>query len=55
MGHSEIVRQREKARKALGRRYDLRDFNQAVVEGGNVPLDVLGENVARYVAARRAQ
>jgi len=32
----------------------LRDFNQAVVDGGNVPLDVLGANVARYVAAHKA-
>jgi uncharacterized protein (DUF885 family) len=50
LGHSEILRQRQRAKAALGARYDLRDFNQAVVEGGNVPLDVLGENVARYVA-----
>lgn len=53
LGHSEIVRQRERARKALGRRFDLRDFDQAVVEGGNVPLDVLGGNVDRYVAGAR--
>jgi uncharacterized protein (DUF885 family) len=52
MGHSEILRQRERARTALGRRYDLRDFNQAVVDGGNVPLDVLAQNVGRYVAGK---
>ena len=51
MGHSEILRQRERARAALGPRFDLRDFNQAVVDGGNVPLDVLAENVGRYIAA----
>jgi uncharacterized protein (DUF885 family) len=50
MGHSEILRQRERAKAALGARYDLRDFDQAVVEGGNVPLDVLGENIERYIA-----
>ena len=49
LGHSEIVRQRARAQEALGRRYDLRDFNQAVVDGGNVPLDVLGANVERYI------
>ena len=31
-------------------RYDLRDFDQAVVDGGNVPLDVLAANVSRYIA-----
>lgn len=55
MGHSEIVRQRARARQALGDRYDLRDFNQAVVDGGNVPLDVLGQNVERYIAEAKAR
>ncbi len=50
IGHSEILRQRERAKAALGARYDIRDFNQAVLDGGNVPLDVLAENVGRYIA-----
>lgn len=54
MGHSEILRQRERAKAALGPRYDVRDFNQAVVDGGNVSLDVLAGNVGRYVAGARA-
>lgn len=53
LGHSEILRQREQAKATLGPRYDLRDFNQAVVDGGNVPLDVLGKNVERYITAAR--
>ena len=48
IGHSEILRQRAIARTRLGSRFDLRDFDQAVVDGGNVPLDVLAQNVARY-------
>ena len=48
VGHSEIVRQRGLAQKALGAKYDLRDFNDVVVKGGNVPLDVLALNVAEY-------
>ena len=54
VGETEILTLRAKAKAALGARYDLRDFNQAVVDGGNVPLDVLGANVARYVAAHKA-
>jgi uncharacterized protein (DUF885 family) len=53
VGHSEILILREKARAALGAKYELRDFNDAVVGGGNVPLDVLGRNVDRYIAAKR--
>ncbi len=50
IGQTEIVAQRDRARAALGDRFDLRDFDQAVVGGGNVPLDVLTGNVTRYIA-----
>ena len=49
VGHSEINRQREKATAALGQKYDLKAFDDAVVLGGNVPLDVLAKNVDEYV------
>lgn len=49
VGHSEINRQRELARSKLGARFDVRDFNDTVLRGGNVPLDVLGSNVAEYL------
>jgi uncharacterized protein (DUF885 family) len=49
VGHSEIVRQRERARTTLGARYDLRAFDDTVVRGGNVPLDVLARNVDEYL------
>jgi len=51
LGQTEINVQRDRAKAALGARFDLRDFNQAVVEGGNVPLDVLAGEVSRYVAS----
>ena len=53
IGHTEIVRQRTRAQKALGNRYDLRDFDDTVVKGGNVPLDVLAKNVDEYIAMTR--
>ena len=55
VGHSEIVRQRALAEAELGARYDLRDFNDAVVKGGNVPMDVLAKNVGDYVATAGAR
>lgn len=51
VGHSEINRQRDLARSKLGARFDVRDFNDTVLRGGNVPLDVLGSNVAEYVGS----
>ena len=51
LGHSEINRQREKAAKALGSKFDVKAFNDTVVLGGNVPLDVLAKNIDEYVRA----
>jgi len=53
VGHSEINHQRDKAKAALGPRFDIRAFNDAVVLGGNVPMDVLAKNVEDYVARTR--
>jgi uncharacterized protein (DUF885 family) len=49
VGHSEINRQRAKAQAALGPRYDIKAFDDAVVIGGNVPMDVLAKNVDEYI------
>jgi uncharacterized protein (DUF885 family) len=51
VGHSEINRQRERAMTTLGARFDLKAFNDTVVLGGNVPLDVLARNVDEYIRA----
>ncbi|MBO6608905.1 DUF885 domain-containing protein [Altererythrobacter sp.] len=49
IGHSEIVRQRSRAQAALGDAYDFKAFNDAVILGGNAPLDVLAKNVDRFI------
>ncbi|TGX55895.1 DUF885 domain-containing protein [Sphingomonas gei] len=54
VGHSEINRLRDRAKAALGPRYDFKAFNDAVVLGGNVPMTVLGRVVDRHIAARKA-
>ncbi|WP_294391033.1 DUF885 family protein [uncultured Sphingomonas sp.] len=54
MGHNEIVRLRGHAQQALGSRYDLRQFDDAIVLGGNMPLTMLARVVDRYIATARA-
>ena len=54
VGHSEINRQRAKAKAALGPRYDIKAFDDAVVLGGNVPMDVLAKNVDEYIRTAKA-
>ncbi|WP_076068942.1 DUF885 domain-containing protein [Sphingomonas montana] len=53
VGHTEIVRLRDKAKAALGARYDVRDFNDAVIRAGAVPLTVLSTAIDDYVATTR--
>ena len=54
VGHSEINRLREKARGALGTRFDLRTFDDALVLGGNVPLTLLEGVIERHIASATA-
>jgi len=54
MGHNEINRQRSRAEKALGKRFDLRTFDDAIVLGGNMPLTTLARVVDRYITSRRS-
>ncbi len=53
VGHTEINRQRDRAKAALGPRYDLRAFNDLVVGGGSRPLTVMEGDVDRLIAERR--
>ncbi|TMJ14260.1 MAG: DUF885 family protein [Alphaproteobacteria bacterium] len=54
VGHSEINRLRDKARAALGDRFDLRLFDDALVLGGGVPMTLLETIVDRHIVERRA-
>jgi uncharacterized protein (DUF885 family) len=50
MGHNEILRQRERAKAALGAKFDLAGFNDALVTSTGVPLTVLPSVIDRYIA-----
>ena len=54
VGHSTIDSLRDKAKRGLGSRFDLRTFDDAVLLGGNVPMDVLAKNIDDYVARAKA-
>jgi len=53
IGHSEINRLRQKAKEALGARFDFRDFNDTVVMTGGVPMVVLARRIDDFIAARQ--
>ncbi len=50
IGHNEILKQRARAKAALGGKFDVRDFNDALVETGGVPLAALPGVVDRMIA-----
>ena len=50
IGHTTINQLRDKAKHELGTKYSLKAFDDAVVLGGNVPMDVLAKNVDDYIA-----
>ncbi|MGM9481357.1 DUF885 domain-containing protein [Roseateles sp. NT4] len=54
LGELRIRALREKAERELGARFDLRDFHDAVLRGGPMPLDLLEREVGRWIAARLA-
>jgi uncharacterized protein (DUF885 family) len=53
MGHNEILRNRERAREALGSRFDLAAFDDAIISSGGVPLAVLPTVIDQYIAAAK--
>lgn len=53
VGMLEILRLREKARGELGEAFDLREFHDALLLHGAVPLDTLGKLVDAYIARKR--
>lgn len=50
VGHSEINRLRRQAQQALGAKFDLRQFDDVVVKGGNVPMLVLARSIEAWIA-----
>jgi uncharacterized protein (DUF885 family) len=53
IGQLKITELRAKAERALGPKFDIRDFHEAVLAQGALPLDVLEEEVDRYIAAKK--
>ncbi|MFB2752128.1 DUF885 family protein [Shewanella xiamenensis] len=55
VGMMKILELREKAKQALGDKFDLRDFHDVLLKNGAVPLDILEKLVDRYIADKRRQ
>jgi len=50
IGQLKIIELRERARKELGAKFDIRAFHDEVLGGGALPLDVLEERIDNWIA-----
>lgn len=53
VGELKIVELREKAKKELGDKFDLKEFHTVVLEDGNIPLEVLEYKVDKYIESKK--
>ncbi len=53
IGMIKILDLRERAKTALGPKFDIRDFHDVVLKNGAVPLPVLDGLVNDYIAAKK--
>ena len=49
-----ILELRERAKGALGARFDIREFHDEVLKNGAMPLSVLERVIDAYIARKRA-
>jgi uncharacterized protein (DUF885 family) len=53
LGQLKILELRERARKALGSRFDIRSFNDEILSGGVLPLDLLDARTSEWIRAQK--
>jgi uncharacterized protein (DUF885 family) len=50
MGQLKIAELRKKAETQMGAKFDVRDFHDALLRDGSLPLELLDEEVGKYIA-----
>ena len=55
LGQLKILELRERAKKALGSKFDIRSFNDEILNGGVLPLELLEARMNDWMHARKAR
>jgi len=53
VGQLKILELRDRAKKALGDKFDLRAFHDQVLDAGALPLDVLGDRIDAWIVSQK--
>ncbi|KRG65233.1 hypothetical protein ABB26_05395 [Stenotrophomonas humi] len=54
VGEIKIKLLRDKAKAALGERFDVREFHHEILKDGSMPLDILEAKIDRWIASKKA-
>ena len=54
LGDTKILELRQRAKDALGDRFDIKAFHDVILDVGSIPLTTLEWHVDRYIAAETA-
>jgi len=53
LGQLKILELRERARKGLGSQFDIKSFNDEILNGGVLPLDLLEARINDWIQAQK--
>jgi uncharacterized protein (DUF885 family) len=55
IGQLKILELRDKAKQALGDRFNLKAFHDQVIDSGALPLDLLEQRIDSWIAQQKSQ
>ena len=55
LGQLKIIELRERAKKELGTKFDIRTFHDEILSGGSLPLDMLDQRTTQWIAVQKSK
>jgi uncharacterized protein (DUF885 family) len=55
LGQLKILELRERAQKELGPKFDIRTFHDEILDGGELPLDLLDARTNKWIEQQRSK
>jgi uncharacterized protein (DUF885 family) len=55
LGQLKIIELRERAKKELGAKFDIRTFHDEILSGGSLPLDMLDARTTQWITVQKAK